>query len=88
MRGLPTVFALAFVQLVVIGCSPNPQSSAGLTAEDSVALRKIADRDAPIVLAHQWDTLGSRVCGRLGRSAEIARDPSATAADSTNGTAI
>jgi ketosteroid isomerase-like protein len=49
--------ALAFMHFVLIGCSPNPQSSAGLTAQDSAALRKIADRDAPIVLAHDWDTL-------------------------------
>ena len=31
MQGFLTMSALAFMQLVVVGCSPNPQRSAGLT---------------------------------------------------------
>src|SRR4051812_769774 len=59
MRGLSTVFALAFMELIVIGCNPKPEGLQGLTAQDSVALRKIAERDAPIVLSRDWDALAA-----------------------------
>jgi ketosteroid isomerase-like protein len=59
MQDRSTMFALAFIQLILIGCNPNSQGFAGLTAQDSVALRKIADRDAPIVLARDWDALAA-----------------------------
>jgi ketosteroid isomerase-like protein len=59
MRGLSTVFALAFMELTLIGCNPKPQSVGRLTAEDSLALRKIAERDAPIVLSRDWGALAA-----------------------------
>jgi ketosteroid isomerase-like protein len=59
MRGRSTMFALACIQLMIIGCKPGSQRFGDLTAQDSVALRKIADRDAPIVLARDWDALAA-----------------------------
>ena len=59
MQGLWTMVALACTQLIFTGCKPNPQALGALTVQDSVALRKIADRDAPVVLARDWNTLAA-----------------------------
>lgn len=43
--------------LLVAACAPRPPAAGSLSEQDISALRAIADRDAPIVLARDWDTL-------------------------------
>jgi ketosteroid isomerase-like protein len=51
--------ALGVAALLVAACTSQPQASSTLTDQDVAALRAIAERDAPLVRAHDWAALSA-----------------------------
>jgi ketosteroid isomerase-like protein len=58
-KATPALFGAAIL-LGSIGCSSPPPGGNELTADDRAALQHIADNDAAIVLARDWDALTAR----------------------------
>ncbi len=55
----PGMLAVSFVVFAVVACGQRSQDGGSLTAQDTAALRQIAERDAPIVRARDWTTLAA-----------------------------
>lgn len=89
------LFSLGILPLSIAACGPGSAPVPGLSAEDSTALRQLAERDAAWVRARDWTTLvalyeddavrmppnGPALSGRAANRAWLEQFPPITAFD-------